>query len=129
MKLNMNERLILALTFIFIIFQTPFAVSGEKPLRIFQIDQSYFDKIQEDPKMLIEEYCKEIFNGSADIGIKLVKLSPDKAKKEQALAPEFGENAGKIIFLDHDPLVVVESYKLQDLIIYKVSLHKREYVR
>jgi hypothetical protein len=120
MKLHVITKILIFLLIITLSLAS-YTIAADKPLVISNVDQGYFDEIQKDPRLLINEYCKEVFLGSEDIGIELVKLSLEKAIKEQALAPKFGENAGKILFLANDPLLVVESYKLKDLKISKTK--------
>lgn len=77
---------------------------------VFNKGPQYFDKIQTDPKMLVEEYCKAEFKGAQDIRVKVVKFNTSRAASEKQAAPERGDKAGKIINFYSDPLFVVASY-------------------
>jgi ABC-type microcin C transport system permease subunit YejE len=86
MKLHVITKILIFLLIITLSLAS-YTIAADKPLVISNVDQGYFDEIQKDPRLLINEYCKEVFLGSEDIGIELVKLSLEKAIKEQALAP------------------------------------------
>lgn len=86
---------------------------------VFNKGREYFEKIQADPKKLVQEYCEAEFKGAQDIRMKIVKLSPQKAAGEQEKTPERGDKAGKVINFYSDPLVVVDSYVIRGVEISK----------
>jgi len=86
---------------------------------VFNKGSEYFDKIQADPKTLVQEYCDAEFKGAQDIRMKVVKLNPKRAASEKAATPERGDNAGKVVNFSSDPLVVVDSYVIRDVQVSK----------
>ncbi|HQI02497.1 MAG TPA: hypothetical protein PLF54_00390 [Deltaproteobacteria bacterium] len=85
---------------------------------VFNKGAEYFDKIQSDPKTLVQEYCDAEFKGAQDIRIKVVKLDPKKASEKEA-ASDRGDKHGKVINFSSDPLVVVDSYVIRDVQVSK----------
>lgn len=90
---------------------------------VFNRGPEYFNRIQADPRTLVEEYCEAEFKGAQDIRMKVVKLNPKREESERKAAPERGDRAGKVINFYSDPLVVVDSYAVRDV---KVSRNTAE---
>jgi len=82
---------------------------------VFNKGSEYFEKIQADPKKLVQEYCEAEFKGAQDIRMKVVKFGPRKTAPEQEKNSGRGEKEAKVINFYSDPLVVVDSYVIRDV--------------
>jgi hypothetical protein len=121
--IRMHVRIVVLLAASVIVFSPFQSRSGayEITWSVFNKGPEYFDKIQADPRKLVQEYCEAEFEGAQDIRMKVVKFNPKRAASEKEAAPERGEKAGKIINFYSDPLVVVDSYEIRGVQISKDS--------
>lgn len=65
-------------------------------------------------KKVVATYCENDFNGVADIRTTLVKYSNNRLEVEKKRDPEL---LGKVIAFEADPIMVVNSYKIQQIVV------------
>src|SRR6266487_4429314 len=71
---------------------------------------------QDSPRELTDEFCKEEFIGVQDIRLDIVKYSRKREVWEKKRDPEF---RGMAKYWDNDPLFVVASYQITDVLVKK----------
>jgi len=65
-------------------------------------------------RKVVDNYCENDFNGVADTRTTLVKYSNKRLEIEKKRDPEL---LGKVIAFEADPIMVVNSYKIQQIVI------------
>lgn len=67
-------------------------------------------------KSVVEKYCSADFNGVPDIRSSLAKFTAKRESKERIRDPEL---KGRVIAYEADPILIVDSYQIQEISIRK----------